>query len=377
MSFDSIGDDHFRLAVESAPAAMIVSDAEGVILFVNAETERMFGYGSGELVGKSIDILAPPQVRTTHARLRRSFLSAPSKRPMGVGRDLKAARRDGSEFSVEIGLTPIETETGMVVLATVLDITARREAESALSQRATELERANERLAQFAYVASHDLQEPLRKIAAFSDILEKAISSANETDMSYANSVMRSSALRARELVDDLLTYSRAINDAQHLQRLDLRDELALAVDDLSEAIEEARAEVSIEVPHVAFDADRSQFARLTHNIVSNALKYRKPDETPKVRIFGSPESGSIVVGFSDNGIGFESKYQHIVFEPFKRLHPKGRYPGTGIGLAICKSIADRHGWRLSVKSQPGVGSTFYVTIPVSEWSDQGVANSE
>jgi PAS domain S-box-containing protein len=367
MSFDSIGDDHFRLAVESAPAAMIVSDAEGVILFVNAETERMFGYGSGELVGKSIDILAPPQVRTTHARLRHSFLSAPSKRPMGVGRDLKAARRDGSEFSVEIGLTPIETETGMVVLATVLDITARREAENALSQRATELERANERLAQFAYVASHDLQEPLRKIAAFSDILEKAISSANETDMSYANSVMRSSALRARELVDDLLTYSRAINDAQHLQRLDLRDELALAVDDLSEAIEEAKAEVSIEVPHFPFDADRSQFARLTHNIVSNALKYRKPDENPTVRIFGSPENGSIVVGFSDNGIGFESKYQHIVFEPFKRLHPKGRYPGTGIGLAICKSIADRHGWRLSVKSQPGVGSTFYVTIPVSE----------
>jgi PAS domain S-box-containing protein len=367
MSFEGIGDDHFRLAVESAPAAMIVSDAEGVILFVNAETERMFGYGSGELVGMSIDILAPAHVRTSHARLRRSFLAAPSKRPMGVGRDLRASRRDGSEFPVEIGLTPIETDHGMVVLATVLDITARREAESALSQRASELERANERLAQFAYVASHDLQEPLRKIAAFSDILEKAIASSNETDMSYANSVMRNSALRARELVDDLLTYSRAINDAQHLQRLDLRDELELAVDDLSEAIEETQAAVMIEVPHVSFYADRSQFARLTHNIVSNALKYRKPDETPKVRIFAAQqEAEAIVVGFTDNGIGFESKYQHIVFEPFKRLHPKGRYPGTGIGLAICKSIADRHGWRLSVKSQPGTGSTFYVTIPVS-----------
>ena len=226
MSFDSIGDDQFRLAVESAPAAMIVSDADGVIRFVNAETERMFGYGSGELIGMSIDILAPAAVRPAHAALRQSFLAAPSKRLMGVGRDLKAVRRDGSEFAVEIGLTPIETESGIVVLATVLDISARREAENALAQRATELERANERLAQFAYVASHDLQEPLRKIAAFSDILEHAIAASNETDMTYANTVMRSSALRARELVDDLLTYSRAINDAQNLQELDLRQEI-------------------------------------------------------------------------------------------------------------------------------------------------------
>ncbi|MBY6240194.1 PAS domain S-box protein [Methylosinus sp. Sm6] len=368
MSFDSIGDDQFRLAVESAPAAMIVSDAGGVIVFVNAETERMFGYGSGELIGKSIDILAPAHMRAAHASLRHSFLSAPSKRPMGVGRDLKAARRDGSEFPVEIGLTPIDTESGLVVLATVLDITARRAAESALSQRAAELERANERLAQFAYVASHDLQEPLRKIAAFSDILEHAIAASNETDMSYANRVMRSSALRARELIDDLLTYSRAINDVQNLQRLDLREEIERALDDLSESIAEARATVTVEAPHAAFEADRSQFVRLTQSIVSNALKYRKEDEPPHVRIYTrSQEPGLIVLGFSDNGIGFESKYEHIVFEPFKRLHPRGRYPGTGIGLAICKSIAERHGWKLSVASQPGVGSTFYVTIPLSE----------
>lgn len=365
MRFDSIGDDHFRLAVESAPAAMIVSDADGMIQFVNAETERMFGYHSRELIGQSIDILAPSRMRQAHASLRQSFLSNPSKRPMGVGRDLRATRRDGSEFPVEIGLTPIETEAGTLVLATVLDITARREAENALSQRAAELERANERLAQFAYVASHDLQEPLRKIAAFSDILEQAISSSNQTDMSYANSVMRCSALRARELVDDLLTYSRTINDAQHLQELDLRDEIDLALNDLSEAINEANAEIRIDVPHVKFRADRSQFARLTHNIVSNAIKYRKPEQAPRVDIVASPaDGGAISIAFADNGIGFEGKYGQMIFEPFKRLHPKAQYPGTGIGLAICKSIADRHGWRLSVKSQPGEGATFFVVIP-------------
>ena len=371
MSFDSIGEDQFRLAVESAPAAMIVSSADGLIQFVNAETERMFGYRSDELVGKSIDILVPARMRAAHSSLRQSFLAHPSKRPMGVGRDLKATRRDGSEFPVEIGLTPIESENGPVVLATVLDITARREAENALSQRAAELERANERLAQFAYVASHDLQEPLRKIAAFSDILEQAISSANQTDMTYANSVMRSSALRARELVDDLLTYSRAINDAQNVQELDLREEIELAIDDLSETVAETGARLRIEAPHVAFRADRSQFARLTHNIVSNALKYRKQDCAPEIVISTTQNEREIVIAFADNGIGFESKYEQLVFEPFKRLHPKGRYPGTGIGLAICKSIADRHGWRLSVASQPGQGSTFYVAIPMGKVGDK------
>jgi PAS domain S-box-containing protein len=366
MSFDNIGAEHFRLAVESAPAAMIVSDASGVIRFVNAETERMFGYGNGELLGKSIDILVPSRMRNAHDTLRQSFLAAPSKRPMGVGRDLKAVRRDGSEFPVEIGLTPIDSENGTVVLATVLDITARRDAENALSRRAAELERANERLAQFAYVASHDLQEPLRKIAAFSDILDQAIAAHNQTDMTYANSVMHSSALRARELVDDLLTYSRTINDAQHLQSLDLRDEIELAVNDLSETINETAADVTIDAPHASIRADRSQFARLVHNIVSNALKYRKPDEPPKVRVFAEPQqNGTLTIGFSDNGIGFEPKYEQIVFEPFKRLHPKGRYPGTGIGLAICRSIADRHGWRISVTSRLGVGSTFFVAIPI------------
>lgn len=364
MSFERIGDDHFRLAVESAPAAMIVSSADGVIRFANAETERMFGYRTDELVGRSIDVLVPARLRPGHAALRQSFFANPSKRPMGVGRDLKATRRNGTEFPVEIGLTPIQTETGLIVLATVLDITARREAENALALRAAELERANERLAQFAYVASHDLQEPLRKIAAFSDILEQAITSSNQTDITYANSVMRSSALRARELVDDLLTYSRAINDAQHLQELDLREEIELALNDLSEMINEAQAHIRIEVPHVAFQADRSQFARLTHNIVSNAIKYRKPGQTPNVDILASPASNAISVAFSDNGIGFEAKYAQTIFEPFKRLHPKAQYPGTGIGLAICKSIADRHGWGLSVKSQPGEGATFYVTIP-------------
>ena len=175
MTLESEEDDLFRLAVESSPAAMIVTGQDGAIQFANAETSRMFGYQPQELIGQRIDILVPRRLRPTHLSLRLGFLANPSKRAMGIGRDLKATRRDGSEFPVEIGLTPIKTLKGLVVLATVLDISARREADLILAQRAFELERANERLAQFAFIASHDLQEPLRKIAAFSDLLGRAI----------------------------------------------------------------------------------------------------------------------------------------------------------------------------------------------------------
>jgi PAS domain S-box-containing protein len=367
MELESVEDDLFRLAVESSPAAMIVTGQDGAIQFANAETSRMFGYQPRELIGQSIDILVPTWLRPAHLSLRQGFLANPSKRPMGIGRDLKATRRDGSEFPVEIGLTPIKTLKGILVLATVLDISARREADLTLAQRAFELEGANERLAQFAFIASHDLQEPLRKIAAFSDLMERAIESSNKSEMAHANQVISKSALRARSLVDDLLTYSKTINDEQQLQEVDLRDELESALGDLSQLVSETSAEIQIEVPHLPFTADRGQFARLITNVVSNAIKYRKPNETAKVRIKSTDiDGGGVLLEITDNGIGFDEKYARTIFEPFKRLHSQTQYPGTGIGLAICKSIADRHGWRLAIKSAPGKGTTFFVTIQSS-----------
>jgi PAS domain S-box-containing protein len=359
------GDELFRLAIEASPAAVIVTDVQGRIRFANAETVRIFGYEAGELMGMAINSLIPRNLRQNHAQLHRDFFRNPSKRAMGVGRDLRAVRQDGTEFPVEIGLTPIETAHETFVLATVLDITARREAEAAFARRAAELERANARLVQFAYVASHDLQEPLRKIAAFANLLNQAIASSNQEDLFRAKDVIRSSALRARELVDDLLTYSRTVNDVLEPSVLDLRDEIDSALVDLSQLISETGSEIDNRAPHLKFEADRPQFARLIQNIVSNAIKYRKPNQIAKVLILVDPiEAEGIRISIVDDGIGFEPKYATMIFEPFQRLHPQAKYPGTGIGLAICKSIADRHGWTLSIESQPGEGATFFITIP-------------
>jgi PAS domain S-box-containing protein len=357
--------EYFRLATEASPTAIVVTNPEGLIQFANAEAQRLFDYGSEELVGQSIDILVPVPLRAAHAAHRAEFFAHPSKRAMGAGRDLKAVRRDGREFPVEIGLMPFMSDSGPLILATVVDVTARRAGEEALARRADELEQANERLAQFAFVASHDLQEPLRKIIAFSDFLQKAIAASNLSEMRYASDVIRASALRARELVDDLLTYSHMINDAQRLQELDLREEIRLVLDDLSTSLEQTGSTVHLDVPPVKLKADRSQFASLLQNILSNAIKYRKPGEPARISVEAAPSGANLIrLAIIDDGIGFEEKFADKIFQPFKRLHTQAQYPGSGIGLAICKSIADRHDWRLSVESRPGEGATFFIDMP-------------
>ncbi len=344
---------------------MIMVDAKGLIEFANAETGRMFGYSADELIGQSIDMLVPSQLRTVHAGLRRGFFANPSTRPMGAGRDLNGTRKDGREFPVEIALTPIEAESGPIVLATVVDITGRRKAEMELAQRASDLELANERLTQFAYVASHDLQEPLRKIAVYAGLLKEAIARSDAGDIARATSVITTSAVRARRMVENLLTFSRVSGSETHAQPLDLRAEVELALNDLSAAIAEAGARVSVDIPPIVVPADRAQLGRLIQNIISNAIKYHKPGAAPGIDIRAAPVGRSQVrLSIADDGIGFDEKFAKEIFEPFKRLHDAALYPGTGIGLAICKAIADRYGWTLGVSSRPDEGSTFYLTLP-------------
>ncbi len=365
MPTQSQGDDRFRLAVDASPAAMIMVDAEGLIEFANAETERMFGYGVDELIGRSIDMLVPARLRGTHVGHRRGFFANPSARPMGAGRDLNGTRKDGREFPVEIALTPIDAESGPIVLATVVDITERRKAEVELTQRASDLELANERLTQFAYVASHDLQEPLRKIAVYAGLLKEAIERSEAGDIERAISVITTSAVRARRMVENLLTFSRVTGSETRIQPLDLRAEVELALSDLSATIEETGAHVSVHIPPTVVPADRVQLGRLIQNIISNAIKYHKPGGAPAIEIRARPVGrAQTTLSIADDGIGFDEKFAKEIFEPFKRLHDAAQYPGTGIGLAICKAIADRYGWTLGVNSRPGEGSTFYVTLP-------------
>ena len=223
-----------------------------------------------------------------------------------------------------------------------------------------------DRLAQFVYVASLDLQEPLRKMEAFSELLDNAIASSNKRDMAYARDAMRSCAHCARKLVDDLLTYSATILGEQRLEALDLRQEIGAALQELSDSIAETKAQVRVSTPAARFIADRSQLACLLQNIISNAIKYRKSNLAPQSEIVGAlAGEKTLSLTITDHGVGFSDDFARTIFEPFEKFDTRNEYAGTGIELAICKSIADRHGWGISVKARPDEGAAFSFSIPL------------
>lgn len=365
MTSAGVAEDWHRIIFDSTTAAMIVIDREGVVRRANAETQRMFGYHNDELIGRSIDMLLPQSMRPSHASLRRGFLADPTCRPMGLGRNARAARRDGTEFPVEVWLSVMESHAEQIVLATIFDLAARCDQRALLARRTAELESANERLARFAFVASQDLQEPLRKIAAFGELMNEAMARSDCDEMMHANGVMRRSAQRAHALVHDLLAFSRIVNDELELGVLDLRQAIDYALAELAYPIAETRSRVDIRLPQLSIKADPNQFKRLVENIVSNAIKYRKPDQPATIDISAFCDESAVCLTIADQGIGFEEQYAQNIFEPLKRLHSRIDYPGSGIGLAICKAIADRHGWRISVEAKPGVGATFFIVLPI------------
>ena len=355
-------DDMFHVAVEAAPAAMILVGADGRIELVNAECVRMFGHPRERLVGSSIDVLVPAHQRGGHRALRAGFHADPSKRLMGVGRDLKALRADGSEFPVEIGLTPVADGEDLGVIAFVIDITERIEAETQIRRHAAKLEQANDHLARFAYVASHDIQEPLRKIAAFADVLTSALAEGDTDEVTSAAEVMSSSARHARRLVSDVLTLAQSFRESVSVEPVSLKALVDEVVSDLSQMIRDEDADFGAEVEDLEIPCDRGQAVRLITNLVSNGVKYHVPGRRPVVRITSSRDADGVAkLTVRDEGIGFAPRHAEAIFEPFRRLHARDAYAGTGIGLAICRAIADRYGWTLRASSAEMAGATFEV----------------
>lgn len=360
--------ERFRLVVESAPNGILVVNKEGRIILVNHQAEILFGYTREEFEGLRIESLVPSRYREGHVKTRAQFHQAPERRGMGLGRDLHAVRKDGQEFPVEIALTPLPSEAGTHVLASIIDITERKRSEERLQRYSEELERSNAELESFASVASHDLQEPLRKIRTMGERLQQVSGEElGEKGRDYLERMVKAGDNMHR-LIRDLLAFSRVATRAQPFQRIDLGGALQEAVSNLEIAIEDAGAEIlSGDLPEI--DADEGQMIQLFQNLVGNAVKFRHPEVPPRVQIDASIEgegkSSMLVLRIADNGIGFEEKYQERIFSIFQRLHGKGKFEGTGIGLAICKKIVERHGGTITATSAPNEGSVFVIRLPV------------
>ena len=354
---------HFQGWLQDAPVACHEVDRDGLIVCINRAESELFGFSPEEMMGRPIwDFMSTDDRAKSKAGLLQKISG---ERPLErVEREYK--RRDGSSVIMEVHATRVFDPDGQPVgLRTFLvDITERKRAEQALMEQAGKLARSNAELEQFAYVASHDLQEPLRKMAVYADLLEQAIAKSELDEVARAARVIASSAVRARTLVKNGLAFSQATSGETHRQPLDLRAEVEVVLSDLSASIEETRAQVSLDIPPITVPADHAQFGRLIQNIVSNAVKYHKPGAPPAIDIRAKPVGeAKAELSIADDGIGFDENLAREIFQPFKRLENTAQYAGTGIGLAICKSIADQHGWTIGVRSRPGEGSTFTVTL--------------
>jgi PAS domain S-box-containing protein len=474
----------FEALLEAAPDAIIIVDRGGRIILVNAQVEKLFGYCREALLGQPIEILVPERFLKAHVGHRESYHAQPRTRPMGVGLDLAGRRKDGSEFPVEISLSPIETEEGQQVISIVRDISDRKEAERRLRESEqqyrllfeanphpmwvfdnkslrflavneaavrhygytqdeflamtikdirppedieklisylersdkkadaglyakgewrhckkdgtiidveitrnpisfrghdamlvlatdiTDRKRAEEKLREkiremddFIHVVSHDLKEPLRGIEAFAGFLaEDYAHLLDEEGRRYVH-FLKSSAIRMKDLIHDLLTLASISRKAPALQRADLTEILRRVEQDLSYTIEQKKARISVKDPLPTVLCDPTQIREVFKNLLSNAIKFNT-SSAPEVEIGVNAQNGSYLFSIRDNGIGIDPRYQERIFGLFERLHPQEEFEGTGAGLAICKKIIEGCGGKIWVESELEKGSTFFFTLP-------------
>lgn len=351
----------FRSAVDASPNGMIMVNAAGRIVLANRQTEAIFGYSQVDLLGRPVEDLLPERVRERHVALRGSFLADPQARRMGVGRDLRAVRRDGRQIPVEVGLNPVHRGDQTLVLASVIDITERKRNEE-------ELRRSNEELERFAYVASHDLQEPLRMVGSYVQLLARRYKGKLDADADEFIGYALDGALRMQRLIEDLLAFSRVGTRGKALVPTDTSQVFDDALKSLRLTIEETGATITRDaLPTVP--ADPGQLQHVFLNLISNALKFRDA-EAPAVHVGAGRVDGDWLFSVRDNGIGIAPEFHERIFVIFQRLHGRREYPGTGMGLAITKKIVERHGGRIWVESAPGQGTTFRFTLPAEPEED-------
>jgi PAS domain S-box-containing protein len=343
-----------EMLVAQSPIMMMTVDAEERIRFLNYSVP---GLTPSEIVGRSLyDFAAPEQVEIIQSHVRRVLRTG---EPSSY--EVRSVLPSGPEwFGTKVA--PIRAGDRVIgVTMSMMDITD-------LKRTQFRLEQSNRELESFASVASHDLQEPLRKIQTFSERLGTTYSEALGTEGRDYLERMNKAAARMRKLIDDLLSYSRVSSKAQTFVQVNLTDTVRGVLGDLETTIEQAGATVSFgELP--AVEAAPPLMRQLFQNLLSNALKFRQEGIAPAISIHGTVEAETrqVQLRVEDNGIGFEEKYLDRIFKVFQRLHGRSQYEGTGIGLAVCRKIAERHGGSISARSTPGQGSTFIVTLPLKQ----------
>ena len=340
--------------------AIIALDSNFRITYWNDVAEQMFGWTGQEALGKDSGEL----LRTKVTDFMHEDVTGPALEDDRYDSDAIYYHKDGHEIYVAAHLRVVRGQDGGIkdIVASFRDITGRKRVERELQEYSRGLERSNDELQQFAYIASHDLKEPLRMVTMYMDILDKKYGSELSPQAKEYMGIARQGAERLRQLVSDILQYSRIETRRNDFSKVEMDQIARTVMDDLALAISEAGASVSID-PLPAILADEMQMKLVLTNLITNAIKFRGIDP-PMVEVTASTLSDVCVFSVKDNGIGIDPRYQDKLFKMFQRLHAQEEYPGTGIGLAISKKIVERHGGWIWVDSDGKSGSTFYFTIP-------------
>ncbi len=358
----------YRGLLEAAPDGMVVVNQRGEIVLLNAHAEKQFRYWRDELIGQKVKSIIPQgfaeRVIADGTRTAAEALA----QQIGTGIELTGRRKDGSEFPIEIMLSPLQSNEGVLVTAAIRDISMRKDAEANLVEKIEELNRSNEELEQFAYVASHDLQEPLRMVASYTQLLGKRYKGKLDSDADEFIAFAVDGANRMQRLIQDLLTYSRVGKRGLELVEISSDRALQQALLNLRGAVEKSGALVTNDLlPEVM--ADEAQLVQLFQNLVGNAIKYQGPG-VPHIHISAVKNDASRwMFSVQDDGLGIDSQFFERIFGMFQRLHKRDEFEGTGMGLTICKKIVERHGGTISVESTPGLGSTFHFDLASSQQS--------
>jgi PAS domain S-box-containing protein len=336
------------------------------ILGVNSVFLKQYGYSDEsevtgrhcyEITHRRSDVCSPPDDQCPLAETVRTGEH--------VAEDHVHYDRHGEKIYVEVSTSPIKDENGNVVQVVHVqrNITDRKRAEQEREQLLTDLERSNRELEHFASVASHDLQEPLRMVAGYVELLERKYRGRLDEKADKYIRFTVDGVRRMQKLIEGLLAYSRITTSGSGFAPVDVNRVVHDAMANLSAAIRENAAGIKKgELPVV--NGDETQLLQLFQNLIGNAIKFKKPGAAPEVHISSGKQGDSWLFSVTDNGIGIDNKFSDRIFEIFQRLHTREQYPGTGIGLAVCKKIVERHGGRIWVDSKPGQGTTFFFTIP-------------